>query len=196
MATYSIAANADDGYVSGASTFQAAGPTAAVGNVGGIYHCWLRFANVAVAQGSTCASAYITFYSGAAGAGAINTALYGVDEDNHAAPTTRAEWDTDHGIHTTAKVDWDFSDGTAAGDTMTSPSLVSIFDEIFARAGWVSGNAIGIHWDDDSSAASRYRQPATYDSTSYAEPILTLTLNAGASLKIPVAMHSYRQRRA
>ena len=196
MATYSIAAGADDGYATSGSSIQKTASSMAVGDIAGTkYRTWLRFTGIAADQGATCASAYITFYGGIAGSGTINTAFYGVDEDNHAAPTTFAEWDTDHGIHTTAKVDWDFSDGTSVGDVMTSPSLVSIFDEIFARGGWTTGNAIGIHWDDDATSTSCYRRPVAYESTAYPEPVLTLTLNAGGGLKIPVAMHSYRQRR-
>ena len=197
MATYAIAASTDDGGISGASSFTQGDPNY-LGYFAGDYSLWFRFAGIAAAQGDTCASAYITFKVSGAGAGTtMLTAFYGVDEDDHASPTTRAEWNTDHGIHTTAKVDYDFTGGSTAGDTLTSPSLVSIFDEIFARAGWATGNAVGIHWENDGMATNIYRAIAMYESVTYTEATLTLTLNAGGggSLKIPVAMQSYRQRR-
>ncbi len=195
MATYSIAAGADDGFLYTPSTFRATRDREVLGNSGSPSHLWFRFAGIAAAQGATCSEAYITFkgYGGGFGTSML-TAFYGVDEDNHAAPTTAAEWSTDHGIHTTAKVDYDFSGGNSAGDTITSPSLVTIFDEIFGRAGWSTGNAIGIHWDDDGTASS-YRNIVMLEHATYAEAVLTLTLNGGASLKIPLASQSYRQRR-
>jgi len=195
MATYAIATGNDDGFRSDAFSRVSSG--ASIGYISPYnLNIWLRFAGIAAAQGATCSEAYITFKTAASsGADPVNSAFYGVDEDNHAAPTTSGEWDTDHGIHTTAKVDFDFSPGSTAGTTVTSPSLVTIFDEIFARAGWTTGNAIGIHWDNDGSSNLKYRNIAMLENTSYTEPILTLTLNAGASLKIPAAMHSYRQRR-
>ena len=195
MATYAIAANADDGRVAGVNLVP--GQTASiVGYAGADQHLYFRFAGIAAAQGSTCAAAYITFNVASAGTGTnMLTAFYGVDEDDHAAPTSKAEWDTDHGIHTTAKVDYDFTDGSTAGDVLTSPSLVTIFDEIFARAGWATGNDVGIHWENDGMATTVYRFIAMLENTTYTEAVLTLTLNGGASLKIPVAMHSYRQRR-
>ncbi len=196
MATYAIAAGADDGGRYGASTFAATATRNYVGYAGGDYQLWFRFAGIAAAQGATCASAYITFKSGGSGSGTgMLTAFYGVDEDNHVAPTTYAEWSTDHGLHTTAKVDFDFSDGATTGDTITSPSLVSIFDEIFARAGWATGNAVGIHWENDGATGFNYRYIAMLENATYTEAVLTLTLNAGAGLSIPVAMQSYRQRR-
>lgn len=193
MATYAIAANGDDGR---GNSFTAGSTAEVIGNVGSQNHLWFRFAGITADQGATCASAYITFNVSNAGSGTVNTAFYGVDEDNHTAPTTQAEWDTDHGIHTTAKVDYDFSTGISVGNVITSPSLATIFDEIFARAGWATGNAVGIHWEDDGSAGFKYRYIAMREHATYGEAVLTLTLNAGGGgLSIPVASHSYRQRR-
>ncbi len=195
MATYSIAADADDGYVYG-TNLVATTTGINLGIAGGTaYSGWFRFAGIAAAQGATCASAYITFMASGSGSGDMLSAFYGVAEDNHVAPTTKAHWDTDHGIHTTAKVDFDFTDGKTAGNVITSPSLVTIFDEIFSRAGWSTGNAVGIHWENDGATGTVYRSIAMRENTTRTEAVLTLTLNAGAGLSIPVAMQSYRQRR-
>ena len=152
MATYSIAANGDDGTKVGAG-FDATSTIGYIGYASGNYELWFRFAGIAAAQGSTCASAYITFKGADAGSGTgMLTAFYGVDEDNHAAPTTGAEWTTDHGVHTTAKVDFDFSGSFNAGDTITSHTVVDVTGGITigssdVAAGavrvWVSGGTIG-----------------------------------------------------
>lgn len=116
-------------------------------------HVYFRFPNATIPQGATISVAYLELNANGAPAGAgdpMLTKVYGIDEDNHTAPTSFSDWNTDHGLHTTAAVDWDFN--TATSGTLTSPSLVSIIQEIVDRGGWSSGNAIGIHWDDDGTS--------------------------------------------
>jgi hypothetical protein len=116
---------------------------------------WRRFPGVTVPNGATIDVAYITQISNTGGyAGSILSNIYGVDEDNHTAPTTLGEWNTDHGIHTTASVAYDFTVINANGTSMQTPSIVSIIQEIVDRGSWASGNAIGIHIDDDGTTTS------------------------------------------
>lgn len=149
------AANANMGNVnfedSGFNTLAAFG-TAWLGDDGDQQHEWIRFPNVTIPQGAVITVAYVTL-SGVtvpSNSGTILSNIFGVDEDDHAAPTSFATWSTDHGLHTTATVVWDFA--TGAGSTRQTPSLVSIIQEIVDRGGWSSGNAIGIHLDNDGTA--------------------------------------------
>ncbi len=182
---YSIAAGGDDGYVYNTySFFNSNQISAYIGDNGGAtykVHAWFRFAAIAATQGQECTAATLTVSSGSTYTAAIATKLYGVDEADHAAPTDKASWSTDHGIHTSAAVDWDIAGAWAAGTVATSPDCSSIFDELFAIGAWSTGNDVGIHWDDDGSGNNAYRLFCTYEHTTYTEPILSLTLAAGGS---------------
>lgn len=77
----------------------------------------------------------------------IKTRIFGVDEDASAAPTTYATWLTDHGLHTTAFVDWDFNNQDSGA--LQSPDITPIIQEIVDRAGY--SGVIQLHIDDDGS---------------------------------------------
>lgn len=126
------------------------------------WHGWVRFPDVEVPQGATITSAFIRFFfkgdtTDCTPDGTIFTKLYGVDEDDHTAPTNFSTWNTDHGIHTSAAVDWDFpcEDETTTPISANTPDISAIIQEIVDRGGWASGNAIGIHIDDDGTTAGR-----------------------------------------
>lgn len=116
-----------------------------------VRHAWWRFPGVTIAPGATIDVAHIVLVRIANGAGTVLSNVFGVDEDNHVAPTNAAGWDVDHGIHTTASVAFDFA--TAASGTHQTPSIVAIIQELVDRVGWASGNAIGIHCDDDGTVS-------------------------------------------
>jgi len=140
----------------------------------GIFHGSFRFPNITVPAASTIDVAYITFEAvddfGGGTEGTVSTNIYGVDEDNSAAPTTFAQWSTDHGLHTTAVVTWDFTKDRSG--TVVTTSIVSIIQEIIDRGGWASGNAIQVHVDDDGSATDRYQEVAAVEHPSAAAAIL------------------------
>lgn len=144
----------DDGHHQAPSTWQ--GTSVVVGvSSGSVRDIWIRFPAATIAQGSAINVAYITLTATAETGTNVASVIAGIDEDNHVAPTDDATWQTDHGIHTTATVQWDFV--TVASGTLQTPSIVTIIQEIVDRAGWVSGNAIGIHIDDDGSAAANFQ---------------------------------------
>lgn len=120
--------------------------------MGAAHNAWARFTNITIPQGAIIDVAYITFPSNAVEvAGSVLSNIFGIDEDDHVAPTTFATWNTDHGIHTTASTVWDF---TASASSLQTPSLVSVVQELVDRVGWASGNDIGIHIDDDGTASA------------------------------------------
>lgn len=127
-----------------------------IGTDGTPRNSWFRFPGVTIPQGSTIDVAYLVINESAAAAGAVLSNLFGIDEDNHVAPINDAGWVTDHALHTSASVAWDFTAANTNADRQ-SPSIVSIIQEIVDRPGWVSGNAIGIHQDDDGTT-STFRQ--------------------------------------
>ena len=193
-ADYSIIAGADDGSAnpnhSGFSEtetekFFGAGPGGWTDD-----EVWFRFQSITANKDDNATAATIEFTTDGTDNGTdVQTAIYGVDEDDHAAPTTFAEWNTDHGIHTTAKVDWDFATLYGAGDKITTDDFADVIDELLARGSWSTGNDIGIHIDDDGGAQYSYRTIAMYENTTYTEPVLSLTIEAapaGTNMQINI----------
>lgn len=104
-----------------------------------------RFLNVAIPQSATINSATISLIIQSS-AGDPATIIKGAAADNidtWSAPNT-----PNGATKTTASVNWTI---TGASGTATSPSIVSIIQEIVNRAGWVSGNALAITIQDNDA---------------------------------------------
>ena len=104
---------------------------------------FFRFQNVIVPQGATIDSAYIKLNW--EGGEEVDFLIAAVDVDDFDVPTdnTYAAHDTE----TTATVSWNIpSEGSQDSGKYykTSPDIKTIIQEIVDRAGWSSGNAIGI----------------------------------------------------
>ncbi len=187
-ADYSIIAGADDGKANANhSAWDVTVDSIMIGAGQGGWtddEIWMRFQSITANKDDNVTAATIEFIIAANGnATDLQFLISGVDEDDHAAPTSYAEWQTDHGIHTTAGVHWDFADNPAAGESLTTDDFEGVIDELFARGSWSTGNDIGIHIDDDGSDLYDYRYVASYENTSYTEPILSLTIEAGAAAR-------------
>ena len=106
----------------------------------------LRFVNVTVPKDATINTAYIRLARDL-----HNNPCYwkirGIDEDDTAAFMELDNW-TDRN-QTTAAIDWDTVDVWDWGVLTASPDIKTIIAEITTRAGWVSGQAMGIWVDDD-----------------------------------------------
>lgn len=142
------------------------------------HNAYLRFPNATIPVGATVDVAHITLtaVTGAAGT-AMLSKIAAVDEDNHVAPTTFAEWTTDNGILTTARVDWDFA--PLSSGAMQTPSLVSVLQEIIDRVGWASGNAIGIQINNDGTTLHRQNWQ-DFGDVGTAEAVLHIEYTAAA----------------
>lgn len=118
---------------------------------------WFRFPGVTVPQGATIDVAYVAAArAGGSNGETVRMTIAGIAEDDHVAPVDNSEWVTDHGIHTTATVADTFTQSDAG--SYQTPSLVSIIQEIIDRPGWASGNAIGIHFDENGSDANAFQE--------------------------------------
>lgn len=124
-------------------------------------NCWWRVPAVALAQGATPEDAFLALHMH----GDIvdlppgvpfRGVFYGIDEDDHAAPTSTATWDADHAAHTDAyvPVTWPFESGTSnfySWSMWFTPNLAGIVTEVVGRVGWSSENDLGFHFDYDNS---------------------------------------------
>jgi hypothetical protein len=168
----SVVAGADDGRSNDAGVFASGIEFLTAGQVGAaIYDSFMRFDGVTIPQGSTIVAAYLEVVAvGGGGFPSCLTNIYADDSDDAVAPTTQAL----HAgkVRTTAFVAWDAPTAWAAASTYQSPDIATVIQEIVSRAGWVSGNALQILWDDDSSPEGSYLQAAPWDDLTYAAPLL------------------------
>jgi hypothetical protein len=159
-----ILANGDDGYVwEGDSTFYSDDAAGVYVSDGSGDNDWggFRFNNVTVPKGVTITTAYMTLRARANVTGApANLRLYGAAEDDCAAwAAGHRPWPGASGTTpTTAYVAWNPAAWVAATD-YNSPEIKTIIAEITSRAGWVSGNDLGIMWwpNADKAGTNYYR---------------------------------------
>jgi len=137
----------------------------------------IRFSSVTIPQGSTINSATLKGYTSSANiSGTVRMKIYGIDEDNTATLTS----DPTGRTKTTAAADWDISinPGTASH---TSPSIVSVLQEIVNRGGWLSGNSLGFIIVDDGSDSNKEQGWYSYEGDSNKDFELIVTWTAPAS---------------
>ena len=140
-------------------------------------HCFMRFDNVTIPSGATINNAYLQVYADSDGTGIARLKVYGVDEDDAAAPTSEAEYNADP--QTTASVDWD---GAWTQDTWEqSPNISTVIQEIVDRGGWASGNAMVLQLEDDLGSGNNYNRPRNYDQNSAHAAKLYISYSEAAS---------------
>lgn len=181
---YSIAAGADDGYVYGDGTtqFDATSDVAGMGKGSYANHAFFRFDNISANQGDNCTAAILTVRADATRSGTTcNLRIYLCDADDPAAPTTAAQYQAL--AVTTAYTDWSsVGTWTAGAGAIQFPDFSTAVDEVLARAGWATGQAMIVLVKDNGSSTSAIRGAATYEHTVYTtEPFLSLTVEAGAA---------------
>lgn len=135
-----------------------------LGSTSGTISSAVRFRNVAIDQGTTVSSAYIRFHLGSvrptSGDANIYFRVNGIDEDNTgdfgSNPMGRAETSAVNNAW------W----GSPASNTWDSIDVTSMVNEIVARGGWQSGNAMAFKFHDRGTATDTNRYVIdAYDGT-------------------------------
>ncbi len=111
---------------------------------GNVQTVGMRFADVGVPQGATVTHAYIQFQVDEPSSTTTNLEIRGQRTDNAASFTSNG-FDLTNRLTTSASVSW--SPGPwltvgEAGPAQRTPDLAPVLDEVFARSGWQSGNAL------------------------------------------------------
>jgi hypothetical protein len=142
----------------------------------------VRFLNITIPQGSTINSAAISVRARVSDPSTgVKTKITGDDEDN--AATFSDLTDYNGRPRTTAAVDWDPSEGWTADTWYDSVDISAVIQEIVNRAGWVSGNALALFWEDDGSASDNKKDCYSWDNVNANACKLTVTYTAGGVLK-------------
>ena len=164
-----VNASANDAYYSTVYAYDAGSQYAYVGYASAVtatFHTFCRFTGITIPAGATITVAYLQAYgytntSPTVPWGTPTMKIAAVDEDNPAAPTTDAEFVTDAGILSTAKIDWDatFSGG---GTLYTSPSIVTIITELLASYA-ISNDALMFQIRNDGGTTNQGNRIGQYD---------------------------------
>lgn len=158
-----VAAGGDDGCRSGATGFATTGDNYTLGRASTVnYHQFFRWVGVTIE--GTVSTAYIELYPYQNPVGTPLWTIYGVDEDNPAAPTTYGEFDADP--LTAASVNWD--GGLTIGQYNASPELKTIFQEL-VDAYTISDDAVMVQVKTRVSSGNHSQTIYHYEhSSSYA----------------------------
>lgn len=131
----------------------------------------MRYPNVTIPNAATINVAYIIFtaYSSLS-VTTCNTELCCEDADNATQNSSYADY---HDRLRTAVVNYDVPAWTAEA-TYNTPSIVAPVQTVINRAGWVSGNALKVFWEDEDgdSPIGAYRNAYSYDSSAAKSPLL------------------------
>lgn len=120
----------------------------------------MRFVNVQIPKGALITHAVLHLYCfdmhGTSRGEVVRTKITGEDTDDARIFSTAADYEARN--RTSAFVRWDNIPPWDNDVWYESPDISSIIQEIVNRAGWQSGNAIVIFWEDDGS--DRYAERA------------------------------------
>ena len=126
----------------------------------------MRFLNVTIPKDATIDTAYLTFKASDTRTGTtVNSKIRGEASDNPITFSTLADYQGR--AKTTAVVNWDAIPAWTLDTDYNSPEIKTIIQELVNRAGWASGNALAIFWDDhddlSTHATGCRRQGKAYD---------------------------------
>ena len=146
------------------------------------YGAGMRFPGITIPQGTTILTAFLTVTANPSlTEGSVNSRISAEKVDNAPtfaddAATFDARW-----ANRTAQVNWDAIPAWTEGVAYNSPSIVAVIQEIINRAGWVSGNALVLFWEDfenRSTQANNTYRSASATSGAYAVQKLTITFTS------------------
>lgn len=122
-----------------------------------------RFDEVMLPRGATITSAYLTFTSYGYDTEATELTIKGELASDSAAIDTTAS-NLSNRAQTTANVAWNSdNEFPVSGETIDSPDISSIVQEIVDQAGWCGGNALSIIVEGTSTDAGSSRQLVSAD---------------------------------
>jgi hypothetical protein len=115
------------------------------------FGCGLRFTNVTIPQGATITTAYLIVTAwdewGGNGAAQWYSKIRGQAADNAAAFNTLADFNARDWAAATPLA-WSGNTAWTDNQEYQSPEIKTLIQAIVNRAGWTSGNALALSWDD------------------------------------------------
>lgn len=142
----------------------------------------VRFRDIAIPQGATITSAYLTFTANANGTSnsqVMEIKIEGQDIDDAPVFTTNNS-DLSGRTKTSASVSWNVNVGWTANNTYPTADIKSILQEIVNRDGWKSGNAMAFMLSDQAANHGK-RDVYPYNASPANAPLLTIVYTQAPS---------------
>ena len=136
----------------------------------------MRFQDVTIPKDATINSAKLTITARYDSSSALcKTKIYGEAADNPGGFSTVGDYDTRRANPTT-KIEWDGMSNWVFDVEKDSIDISEVIQELVNQAGWVSGNAIVIFWEDydDRSSNGFYGSGWDYDHSAAKAVLLTV----------------------
>jgi hypothetical protein len=160
-----------------------------LGEYQNIHEVGLRWQSVTVPDAYINNGTKITFYTqwSVIGPNTLRTLIKGIAEDNTVAwsqesrPSQRSK--------TTANVGYNRTGSFATG-WYDSPEIKTVIQEIVSRDGWVSGNALGIAWEDNASDLDTCFQIQDYANSTTNAAKLTIVYTIEKEVPYALSMDS------
>lgn len=146
------------------------------------YGSGARFTNITIPKGATILTAKLTLRCRASSAGTgCKTYISAEAVDDPATFADDAAAFLARYANNTATVAWDNIEAWTAGNDYDSVDFKSVIQTIVNRAGWASGQAIVIFWEDFDSRSDEggFRDAQSYDGDSSNPPELVITFSIG-----------------
>ena len=136
----------DDGYWAGSWSYNVSSDGIGRNALGGDVYSAFRFRSVNIPQGTTIVSATLTLTAAENSSKNITNRIKGIAEDN------TADFSSDPGGRSKTTAYTNFNKNGSTLDATTVIDVTSIIQEIVNRAGWSSGNSLGLISQDQSSS--------------------------------------------
>lgn len=178
--TWTPAANSDDGWRYGSSSFNNTASGYAFGMDGTTaMHIFVRFPSVSIPSGATITDAKWSRTPDYGNTSSpTDITLHFNAADNAAAPTTASGFDA---LSLTSGVDWDSVASESSGNWYDSPDISSELQAVVDRSGWSSGNAVMLVVKNAvASGTTAYRTSKSYEAGSSYYPKLTVSWTTAA----------------
>lgn len=134
---------------------------------------YLRFPGVTIPRGSSIVSAVISFTAyNSVSSTSPNLTIKGDGADDSVAPTSVAEGSAL--VATVETVSWSGLSAWVTDQSYETPDFSAVVQEITDRAGWESGNALGIIISDSDGSMGYYRT-AKGGAWASGKPVLSVT---------------------
>lgn len=133
-------------------------------------HVGMRFANLNIPQGATVTNAYLEFTSKYNDESEVTSIEFRAEDADHSSTFSNTPMNISSRPTTESAVAWnEIAQWTEAGGKYASPDLSSLIEEVIAREGWSTGNALSI-----IATGSGERTAQSYDNSPETAPKLII----------------------
>lgn len=134
-----------------------------------------RFQNLMIPQGAEITKAYIRFSSSQLNTSATSIKIRGELSSNSASFTTTNN-DLSSRTPTASELVWEEdNDWPLSGDSVASPSIINVLQEVIDQNGWCGGNSLSILMEGTSVSSSSDRRTNSYNNGSGLTPQLIVS---------------------